>query len=113
MQVTASYIGADANVIEQTVATPIESQVNGVPDMDYLQSISTSTGSMSMNVTFKTGTNIDIAALDVENRVNAALPNIPVEVKNLGMLVRKRSPSILMVIGIYSPDKYARYKVCR
>jgi hydrophobic/amphiphilic exporter-1 (mainly G- bacteria), HAE1 family len=105
VQVSASYIGADANVIEQTVATPIESQVNGVPNMDYMQSISTSTGSMSMNVTFKTGTNIDIAALDVENRVNAALPNIPVEVKNLGILVRKRSPSILMVIGIYSPKK--------
>jgi len=105
VQVSASYIGADANVIEQTVATPIESQVNGVPDMIYMQSISTSTGSMSMNVTFKTGTNIDIAALDVENRVNAALPNIPVEVKNLGILVRKRSPSILMVIGIYSPKK--------
>ena len=65
VQVSASYIGADANVIEQTVATPIESQVNGVPDMTYMQSISTSTGSMSMNVTFKTGTNIDIAALDV------------------------------------------------
>jgi HAE1 family hydrophobic/amphiphilic exporter-1 len=105
VQVSASYLGADANVIEQTVATPIESQVNGVPDMDYMQSISTSTGSMSMNVTFKSGTNIDIAALDVENRVNSALPNIPIEVKNLGILVRKRSPSILMVIGIYSPKK--------
>ena len=64
-----------------------------------MQSNSTSTGSMSMNVTFKIGTNIDIAALDVENRVNAALPNIPEEVKNLGILVRKRTPSILMVIG--------------
>lgn len=105
VQVNANYIGADANVIEQTVATPIESQVNGVPDMDYLQSLSTSTGNMSMNVTFKSGTNIDIAALDVENRVNAALPSIPVDVKNLGILVRKRSPSILMVIGIFSPNK--------
>jgi hydrophobic/amphiphilic exporter-1 (mainly G- bacteria), HAE1 family len=56
VQVSANYTGADASVIEQTVATPIESQVNGVPDMIYLQSISTSTGSMSMNVTFKTGT---------------------------------------------------------
>jgi hydrophobic/amphiphilic exporter-1 (mainly G- bacteria), HAE1 family len=105
VQVNANYIGADANVIEQTVATPLESQVNGVPGMDYLQSLSTSTGNMSMNVTFKTGTNIDIAALDVENRVNAALPSIPVDVKNLGILVRKRSPSILMVIGIFSPNK--------
>jgi HAE1 family hydrophobic/amphiphilic exporter-1 len=105
VQVTANYIGADANVIEQTVATPIEAQVNGVPDMIYMQSISTSTGTMSLNVNFKTGTNVDIAALDVENRVNAALPDIPAEVKNLGILVRKRSPSVLMVIGIYSPKK--------
>ncbi len=105
VQVTANYTGADASVIEQTVATPIESQVNGVPNMIYMQSISTSTGSMSMNVTFKTGTDIDIAALDVENRVNAALPTVPAEVKNIGVLVRKRSPNILMVIGIYSPKK--------
>src|SRR5664280_1933316 len=99
VQVTANYTGADASVIEQTVATPIESQVNGVPNMIYMQSISTSKGSMSMNVTFKTGTDIDIAALDVENRVNAALPTVPAEVKNIGVLVRKRSPNILMVIG--------------
>jgi hydrophobic/amphiphilic exporter-1 (mainly G- bacteria), HAE1 family len=105
VQVSANYTGADASVIEQTVATPIESQVNGVPDMIYMQSISTSTGSMSMNVTFKTGTDIDIAALDVENRVNAALPTVPAEVKNIGVLVRKRSPNILMVIGIFSPKK--------
>lgn len=105
VQVSANYIGADASVIENTVATPIESQVNGVPDMIYMQSTSTSTGNMSLNVTFKTGTNIDIAALDVENRVNAALPNVPSEVKNLGVLVRKRSPNILMVIGIFSPKK--------
>ncbi len=105
VQVSASYIGADANVVEQTVTTPIESQVNGVPDMIYLQSNSTSTGTMSMNVTFKTGTNIDIAALDVENRVNSALPGIPLEVRNLGVNVRKRTASALMVIGIYSPEK--------
>ena len=105
VQVSANYIGADAQVVEQTVATPLESQINGVPDMIYLQSNSTSSGAMSMNATFKTGTNIDIAALDVENRVNAALPNIPLDVKNLGILVRKRSPSALMVIGIFSPNK--------
>lgn len=105
VQVTANYIGADAQVVEQTVATPIESQVNGVPDMSYIQTNSTSTGTMSMNVTFKTGTDIDIAALDVESRVNAALPDLPPEVKNLGVIVRKRTPNILMVIGIYSPKK--------
>jgi hydrophobic/amphiphilic exporter-1 (mainly G- bacteria), HAE1 family len=103
VQVTANYLGADAQVVEQTVATPIESQVNGVPDMSYIESNSTSSGSMSMSVTFNIGTNIDIAALDVENRVNAALPNIPDEVKSLGTIVRKRTPSILMVIGVFSP----------
>ena len=103
VQVSANYIGADAQTVEQTVATPIESQVNGVPGMSYLQSNSTSNGNMSMNVTFDIGTNIDIAALDVENRVNAAIPNLPAEVKNLGVIVRKRSPSILMLVAIYSP----------
>jgi HAE1 family hydrophobic/amphiphilic exporter-1 len=72
--------------------------------MTYMQTNSTSTGSMSMNVTFKIGTDIDIAALDVENRVNAAAPDIPDEVKNLGIIVRKRTPSILMLISIYSPN---------
>jgi hydrophobic/amphiphilic exporter-1 (mainly G- bacteria), HAE1 family len=103
VQVSANYIGADAQTVEQTVATPIESQVNGVPGMSYMQSNSTSNGSMSMNITFDIGTNIDIAALDVENRVNSAEPNLPSEVKNLGITVRKRTPSILMLVAIYSP----------
>ena len=103
VQVSANYIGADAQTVEQTVATPIESQVNGVPGMSYMQSNSTSNGSMSMNITFDIGTNIDIAALDVENRVNAATPNLPNTVKNLGITVRKRTPSILMLVAIYSP----------
>lgn len=103
VQVSANYIGADAQTVEQTVATPIESQVNGVPGMSYMQSNSTSSGNMSMNVTFDIGTNIDIAALDVENRVNSAEPNIPADVRNLGITVRKRSPSILMLVAIYSP----------
>jgi len=104
VQVSANYIGADAQTVEQTVATPIESQVNGVPGMSYLQSNSTSNGNMTMNVTFDIGTDIDIAALDVENRVNSAEPNLPAEVKNLGITVRKRSPSILMLVAIYSPN---------
>lgn len=103
VQVSANYIGADAQTVEQTVATPIESQVNGVPGMAYMQSNSTSNGSMGMSVTFDIGTNIDIAALDVENRVNSALPVLPAEVRNLGVTVRKRTPSILMVVAIYSP----------
>ncbi len=104
VQVSANYIGADAQTVEQTVATPIESQVNGVPGMSYMQSNSTSNGNMSMNITFDIGTNIDIAALDVENRVNAATPSLPTDVKNLGITVRKRTPSILMLVAIYSPN---------
>jgi len=103
VQVSANYIGADAQTVEQTVATPIESQVNGVPGMAYMQSNSSNNGNMSMNITFDIGTNIDIAALDVENRVNAATPNLPNEVKNLGITIRKRTPSILMLVAIYSP----------
>jgi HAE1 family hydrophobic/amphiphilic exporter-1 len=105
VQVSANYIGANAQVVEQTVATPIESQVNGVPGMSYIQTNSSSNGTMGMSVTFKIGTDVNIAALDVENRVNAALPNLPEEVKALGTIVRKRTPSILMVIGIFSPNK--------
>ena len=103
VQVSANYIGADAETVEKTVATPIESQVNGVPGESYMQSNSTSSGNMSLNVTFDIGTNIDIAALDVENRVNSAEPNIPAEVRNLGITVRKRTPSILMLVAIHSP----------
>lgn len=103
VQVSANYLGADAETVEKTVATPIESQVNGVPGESYMQSNSTSSGNMSLNVTFDIGTNIDIAALDVENRVNSAEPNIPAEVRNLGITVRKRTPSILMLVAIYSP----------
>lgn len=103
VQVSANYIGADAQTVEQTVATPIESQVNGVPGMSYMQSNSSSSGNMGMNITFDIGTNINIAALDVENRVNSATPILPQEVKNLGITIRKRTPSILMLVAIYSP----------
>ncbi len=103
VQVSAQYIGADAQTVEQTVATPIESAVNGVPGMSYMESSSTNSGSMGMNITFDIGTDIDIAALDVQNRVNTALPRLPDEVKNLGVTVRKRTPGIMMVIAIFSP----------
>ncbi len=105
VQVSAMYIGADAQTVEQTVATPIESAVNGVPGMSYMESSSTNSGSMGLNVTFKIGTDIDIAALDVQNRVNTALPRLPDEVKNLGVTVRKSTPGIMMVIAIFSPEK--------
>lgn len=103
VQVSGQFIGADAQTVEQTVTTPVETQVNGVPDMEYMQSNSTSNGQMSLNVSFNVGTNVDIAALDVQNRVNLANPQLPDEVRRLGLTVRKRNPSILMLVAIFSP----------
>jgi hydrophobe/amphiphile efflux-1 (HAE1) family protein len=103
VSVTGTYTGADAQTVEQTVATPVEVQVNGTPGMTYLQSNSTSNGQMSMTVNFEVGTDINIAALDVQNRVGIALPTLPQEVQRLGLIVRKRNPSILMLVALFSP----------
>ncbi|HEX8022043.1 efflux RND transporter permease subunit, partial [Mucilaginibacter sp.] len=103
VSVSGTYTGADALTVEQTVATPVEVQVNGVPGMTYLQSNSSSNGQMSMTVNFDVGTDINIAALDVQNRVGIALPTLPQEVQRLGMVVRKRNPSILMLVAMFSP----------
>ena len=86
------------------MATPIETQVNGTPGMAYLSSNNTSTGQMQMNVTFEVGTDIDIATLDVQNRVSIAEPTLPEAVRRLGVVIRKRNPSTLMVLAIYSPE---------
>ncbi|MHC2992264.1 RND transporter [Pontibacter sp. HJ8] len=102
VSVSASYTGADAQTIEQVIATPIETQINGSPGMAYLTSTNTN-GMLSMTVTFEVGTDIDIATLDVQNRASIAEPALPEEVRRLGVTVRKRNPSIMMVIGIYSP----------
>ncbi|GAB3659215.1 multidrug efflux RND transporter permease subunit [Echinicola sediminis] len=104
VSVSANYTGADAQTVEQTVATPIETQVNGTPGMSYIKSTNTSTGQMNMDVTFDVGTDIDIATLDVQNRVSIAEPTLPEAVKRLGVTVRKRNPSIMMVISMYSPE---------
>src|ERR1700756_4123214 len=103
VQVNGQYTGADAQTVEQTVATPIEQQVNGTPGMEYMQSNNTNNGLMSMNVTFKVGTNIDIATLDVQNRVSIATPLLPAAVSRLGLTVRALNPSALMLVALYSP----------
>src|ERR1700690_3360466 len=100
VQVNGQFTGADA----QTVATPVEEQVNGTPGMEYMQSNSTNNGLMSMNVTFQIGTNIDVAALDVQNRVSIATPLLPAVVSRLGLTVRAVNPSMLMMVAIYSPN---------
>src|SRR6201990_1648508 len=102
--VNASYTGADAETVEQTVAIPIEEQVNGTPGMEYMQSTSTNSGNMNVSVTFKIGTNVHIAALNVQNRVGIAAPLLPSVVSKLGLTVRARNPSMLMMVAIYSPN---------
>ncbi len=103
VNITSIYTGADAQTVEQTVATPVEVQVNGTPGMTYLTSNSTSNGQMSMTANFEVGTNIDIATLDIQNRVSIATPTLPQEVQRLGITVRKRNPSILMLVALFSP----------
>ncbi len=104
VQITGNFTGADAQTVEQTVTTPVETQVNGTPGMAYLQSNSTSDGRTTITATLKVGTNADIAALDIQNRVGIATPQLPDDVKRLGLTTRKRNPSILMLVAMYSPN---------
>jgi HAE1 family hydrophobic/amphiphilic exporter-1 len=103
VQISGIFNGADAQTVEQTVTTPIESQVNGTPGMAYMVGNSTNDGRTTINVTLNVGTNPDIAALDIQNRVGIATPQLPDDVKRLGLTTRKRNPSILLLVAIYSP----------
>lgn len=103
VQVTTSYPGASATVVQQSVAAPIESQVNGVDDMLYMSSNSSNDGSYSLTVTFAVGTDPDIAAVNVQNRVAVANSQLPQEVTRQGVVTKKQSSSILLVINIVSP----------
>ncbi len=101
--VTANYTGADAQTVEQTVTTPIESQINGTPGMIYMSSNSTSNGQAQITVTFEVGTDIDVATLDVQNRVGIAEPALPEAVRRLGVTTRKANTDILMLVSLVSP----------
>ncbi len=107
IRVTATYPGASAEAVEQSVATPIEQEVNGVDRLIYMKSSNTSDGRMLLDVNFEVGTDQDIANVLTQNRVSAAQARLPVEVTQQGVTVKKQSPSILMLISIYSPtDSY-------
>ncbi len=103
VSISANFTGADATTVEQTVTTPIETQVNGTPGMAYMTSNSTSSGQSSISVVLNQGTNPDIATMDIQNRVGIATPQLPDLVKRLGVTTRKRTSSILMIVAIYSP----------
>lgn len=105
VSVNANYTGADAQTVEQTTAIPIEEQVNGTPGMEYMQSSSSNNGGMNLRVTFDIGTNPQIAALNVQNRVGIAAPLLPSVVSKLGATVRASNPDQLMLVAVYSPKK--------
>jgi multidrug efflux pump len=102
VQVTCSYPGANARVVADTVAAPIEQQVNGVEGMMYMSSTSANDGSYTLTVTFELGVNLNMAQVLVQNRVNQAIPKLPQEVQATGVTVNKKSPAILLVVNLYS-----------
>ncbi len=104
IQVTATYPGASAETIAETVATPLEQEINGVDGMLFLQSSSTGDGRLTVSVTFELGTNLDLAQVLVQNRVAIAEPRLPEDVRRLGVNVAKNSPDMLMVLHLHSPD---------
>ncbi|HEU4653998.1 MAG TPA: multidrug efflux RND transporter permease subunit [Steroidobacteraceae bacterium] len=103
--VTAVYPGATAETIAQTVAAPLEEQINGVEGMLYMQSVNAGDGTIQINVTFQVGADPDLAAINVNNRVQAAVPRLPEEVRRQGVIVRKASSSILQIVTLTSPDQ--------
>src|SRR5436305_7650669 len=105
INVTGQYPGASAEIVASTVVSPIEDQINGVEGMLYVSSNATADGRFSIAVTFDLGTNLDIAQVQVQNRVAIAQPRLPVEVRNIGVTVTKASPDLMMVVHLYSPDK--------
>ena len=105
INVTGQYPGASADVVASTVVAPLEQQINGVENMLYISSNSTGDGRFSISVTFDLGTNLDIAQVQVQNRVAVAQPRLPSDVRNIGVTVAKASPDLMMVVHLYSPDK--------
>ena len=104
IKVTATYPGANAGIVEQAVATPIEAQVNGVENMLYMSSTSSNNGGYELTITFKVGTDPDVAAINVQNRVAIANSQLPAEVTRNGVITRKQSSNILLLVNLVSPN---------
>jgi hydrophobe/amphiphile efflux-1 (HAE1) family protein len=105
VRVSGQYPGASADVVAATVVAPLEQQINGVENMIYMTSNSTGDGRFQIDVTLELGTNLDIAQVQVQNRVAIAQPRIPADVRNIGVTTAKSSPDLMMVVHLYSPDK--------
>jgi hydrophobe/amphiphile efflux-1 (HAE1) family protein len=105
INVTGQYPGASAEVVASTVVAPIEEQINGVENMLYVSSNATADGRFTIAVTFDLGTNLDIAQVQVQNRLSVAQPRLPADVRNIGVTVTKSSPDLMMVVHLVSPDK--------
>ena len=102
--VTAKYPGASADVVSETVAAPLEQQINGVENMLYMESQSTSNGDMNLTIYFQVGSDSDKALIDVNNKVQVAQSSLPEDVRRYGVTVEKKSTSILKIFSIFSPD---------
>src|SRR5690606_20171241 len=103
--VRATYPGANPQVISETVAAPLEQEIVGVEDMLYMSSQATLDGNLSLTVTFRIGTDIDRAQVQVQNRVSSALPRLPEEVRQLGVSTTKTSPDLMMAVNLVSTDR--------
>ena len=102
--VRANYPGASAQVVADTVTTPLEQQINGVPGMAYMSSFSANDGSSTITVTFNVGYSLDIAAVDVQNRVSQASPQLPGIVNQAGVTVQKQNANFVVIVNLFSPD---------